>query len=209
MTSEIIDSLLTSHVSIHGHCHLWPWLIEFSSVKPSCFTLFLLRSFQGSIIHKISRFTHTIVQGHFLFNVRGEKKLTMLLDTWKSGWWLPVWTDFCPRLTLCAYVCLWSCMRACVCVCVCVCVCMCAKLITYFKILQAHAHICTLAQQMLPRVFIVFIYFHLKQSGLILQITIKQKDENDQTLHKFGHQMQKLRWFCVSLSLGMKWIIKS
>ena len=32
-------SFFTCRDLVHGRCHVWPWLIQFSGVKMSCFTL--------------------------------------------------------------------------------------------------------------------------------------------------------------------------
>lgn len=41
------------HISTLGHCHVWPWLIEFSDVIPSYFTLSRLTVFHRSINHNL------------------------------------------------------------------------------------------------------------------------------------------------------------
>ena len=33
-----VHHFFTCCVSMHGRCHVWPWLIEFSGVTSSCFT---------------------------------------------------------------------------------------------------------------------------------------------------------------------------
>ena len=60
------------HESLHGRCHVWPWLSEFRGFSLSCLTLSRLY-FSGCIVHKIRRLVQLIVQGNFLFSVMDQE----------------------------------------------------------------------------------------------------------------------------------------
>ena len=71
--SRLVHNLFTCSVSMHGHCRVWSWLIEFSDDVLRYHTLSSLDYFQGRFTHKTGKVSHTIVQGNFLFNVIGQE----------------------------------------------------------------------------------------------------------------------------------------
>ena len=85
----IFSKLFTTCVLTHGHCHVWPWLIEFSGVVLSFFTLSGLPIFTEVSPMKPEDLPHTntIVQGY------GPGKV------WILHWWFRKYHFLPPNST--------------------------------------------------------------------------------------------------------------
>ena len=68
-----IHHLFMCWVLMDGHCYVWTWLVECSSVLVSLFHAFSLDCFHGSVTHNTRRFTHNIVKGNDLFGVISQE----------------------------------------------------------------------------------------------------------------------------------------
>ena len=71
--TTLFTTLCTGHVSMHGCCHVLPWLNEFSGFMPSFFHAFSPDYFYESITNTTGRLADTSVQGNRLFEVMGQK----------------------------------------------------------------------------------------------------------------------------------------
>ena len=99
----------------------------------------------------------------------------------------------------------------CVCVCVCarMCVCMCVSE-NINNIFQNAASTCThlhISTANAPKGLHLIYLFPLKAvwSDSADNHKAKRRNENDATLHKFGHQMQKVKRFCLVCPYLWKW----
>ena len=71
MNAVGVHNLFTCRLSMSGRCHVLLLLTEFSGVLLKYITLSRLTIF--SLTQVTGRLTHTIVQGHCLFKVMGQK----------------------------------------------------------------------------------------------------------------------------------------
>ena len=68
-----VHSYFMCHVLMHGHCHIWPWLLRSAVLcwVVSCCLIWLFHKMFD--FHKTERLIQSIVQGNSLFNVMGQE----------------------------------------------------------------------------------------------------------------------------------------